>query len=49
MTTQLPPHHQRIDDRDALPLGVHQHRVERDLGGIIAQPCREQRDLRDLS
>ena len=48
-TRRLLSHHKRIHDRHTLPFGVHQHRVELDLGDIIAQPRREQRDLRDQS
>ena len=43
----LLPHHQRIDDGDALPFRVHQHRIELDLGNLGLQPRRKHRDLRD--
>ncbi len=40
--TAISSHHQRIDDRDALPLRMHQHRVELDLGNfarVVAPPA----------
>lgn len=43
----LPPHHQRVHDRHALPFRVHQHRVELDLRDLLCMLRGKQGDVGD--
>ncbi len=43
----LPRHHQRVDDGDALPLRMHQHRIDLDFGNLRTRSRREHGNMRN--